>query len=79
MKKNASIFLCRQTFPPSENTLKSHNLVQEKVEVWERFEIREILEVLVRHELLERLKILLEWVEVPLEWVAMTKMEMNSR
>jgi len=53
--------------------------VQEKVEVWERFEIREILEVLVRHELLERLKILLEWVEVPLEWVAMTKMEMNSR
>jgi len=42
--------------------------------------MRKILEVLMKQERQERLKILLlEWVEVPLEWVAMTKKEMNSQ
>jgi len=42
--------------------------------------MRKILEVLMEQERLERLEILLlEWVEVSVEWVAMTKKETNSQ
>jgi len=66
------LFSCAGRPPsPLENTRKSHDLVQERIEILEKLEILEILEVL------ERLKIL-EWVEVPLR-VEVVKIEMSSR